>query len=95
MEQQIATFEEIFPVVKPGGLYLVEDLLTSYRKEFGGGYRKPGTFIEFAKNLINQLHGWHSRNATELAPTYYTRNVKGMHVYDGVIVFEKGPVTPP
>jgi hypothetical protein len=95
MVQQLATFEEMFPFVKAGGVYLTEDLLTSYWAEFGGGYRKPGTFIEFAKTLIDQLHGWHSRDPAEFAPTYYTRNLKGMHVYDGIIVFDKGNVDLP
>jgi len=94
MAQQIATFEEMFPAVRDGGVYLVEDLHTSYWEEYGGGHRRPGTFIEYAKDLIDQLHGWHRRE--EPAPvTAYTRRIRGMHVYDSVIVLDKEVVGPP
>lgn len=46
MGQQIATFEEMWPAVKDGGVFLVEDLHTSYWPEFGGGYELGGSFIE-------------------------------------------------
>ena len=29
------------------GIYMVEDTLTSYWPDFAGGYRKPGTFLEY------------------------------------------------
>ena len=59
MKQQITTFEEMFPAVVDSGVYLTEDLHTSYWRRFGGGYKKAGTFIEYTKNLIDQLHHWH------------------------------------
>ena len=95
MGQQIATFEEMFPAIKPGGNYLIEDLHTSYWHEFGGKFKGRGTFIEYAKDLIDDLHAWHSRDATELSVTYYTRHIKAMHVYDSVIVFDKDTIQPP
>ncbi|MEN3369783.1 MAG: hypothetical protein V7609_1926 [Verrucomicrobiota bacterium] len=95
MGQQIATFEEMFPIVRPGGIYLIEDLHTSYWEEYGGKFKGRGTFVEYAKGLIDHLHAWHSPNPTELAVTYYTRHIKGMHVYDSVIVFDKDTVQSP
>jgi len=56
MEQQIATFEELFPHVSTHGVYLVEDLHTSYWPVYGGGLRRGGSFIEYSKGLIDQLH---------------------------------------
>lgn len=94
MAQQIATFEEMFPAVRNGGVYLVEDLHTSYWEEYGGGYRAEGTFIEYAKDLVDQLHAWHRRE--EPAPvTAYTRQIRGMHFYDSVVVLDKDVVGPP
>jgi hypothetical protein len=43
-------------------VYLCEDLHTSYWGDFGGGYLKPGTFIENTKGLIDVIHAWHSRS---------------------------------
>lgn len=94
MAQQIATFEEMFRAVRDGGVYLVEDLHTSYWDEYGGGYRRPGTFIEYAKDLVDEVHGWHRRE--EPAPvTAWTRSIRGMHVYDSVIVLDKDDVGAP
>ncbi len=94
MSQQIATFEELFPAVPFGGVYLIEDLHTSYWEEYGGGYRSPESFVEFAKGLVDQLHGWHSRDE-RLAVTEYTRQITGMHFYDSVLVLDKGVVDRP
>ncbi|MEO7016684.1 MAG: class I SAM-dependent methyltransferase [Leifsonia sp.] len=95
MQQQIATFEVMWPAVKVGGVYLVEDLHTSYWDNFGGGYRRSGTFIEYAKALVDQQNAWYSRDDDELAVDGYSRTIAGMHVYDSVIVFDKGDVHPP
>jgi cephalosporin hydroxylase len=56
MAQQIATFEELWPFVSPDGVFMTEDLHTSYWSKYSGGYKRPGTFIEYAKNLIDQQH---------------------------------------
>jgi len=95
MGQQLATFEELWPAVTDGGVFLVEDLHTSYWKDFGGGHLRPGTFIEFAKTLVDQQHAWHSREPETLAVDDYTTSVRGMHVYDSIIVFDKAEVPPP
>ena len=95
MRQQIHTFEELWPSVKIGGTFLIEDLHTSYWDSYGGGHRRPGTFIEYAKDLIDQMHAWHSREPDTFAAGQYTRSLKGMHIYDSVIVFDKGDVPRP
>lgn len=94
MEQQLTTFREMWPALAVGGVFLVEDLHTSYWEEFGGGYLRPGTFIEYAKTLVDQLHAWHSRDE-RLVVDDLTRSIRGMHVYDSVIVFDKDVVEKP
>jgi len=97
MEQQIATFEEMWPALGNGGKYLIEDLHTSYWKLYGGGYQKRSTFIAFAKNLIDQLNAWHARGTDKkrFKVDKYTKSIKAMHVYSSVIVFDKGVVVRP
>lgn len=92
--QQIATFEELYPHVKPDGVFLIEDVHTSYWKSWRGGVRQPGTFIEYAKDLVDRLNAWHSRQPS-LVVDEFTRTTKSIHFYDSIIVFEKGPVTKP
>lgn len=94
MGQQIATFEVMYQHVKPGGVFLIEDLHTSYWGRYGGGYQKPGTFIEYAKNLTDQLNAWHSKTPG-FKVNRFTRNTRSMHFYDSIIVFEKEKVPPP
>lgn len=95
MGQQRATFEELWPSIADGGVFLIEDLHTSYWDEYGGGHLREGTFIEFAKSLIDQQHAWYSRQPESLSIDSYTTSIRGMHVYDSIIVFDKGEVTRP
>lgn len=95
MEQQLTTFRELWPAVTDGGLYLVEDLHTSYWSEYGGGYRRQGTFIEYAKSLVDTLHAWHSRDEHSFVVDDLTRSIRGMHFYDSVLVLDKAVVEAP
>lgn len=95
MKQQITTFDEVYRYVKEDGVYLVEDLHTSYWSEFGGGLRKQGTFVEKAKDLIDQLYAWHSRDAESLKVDDFTLTTPSIHFYDSIIVFEKRTVDEP
>ncbi len=94
MPQQINTFEVLWPAVRDGGVFLIEDLHTSYWPHYDAGHKKPGTFIEYSKDLMDQINAWHSREES-LEVNKYTRSIKGMHVYDSIIVFDKGEVTKP
>ena len=87
MNQQIVTFREMFPHIKDGGLYMCEDCHTSYWEEYGGGLRNPASFIEFTKNLIDEINAFWSRES--LKPTYNTMNMGGIHFYDSIVVVEK------
>lgn len=95
MRQQINTYEELFPFVGPHGVYLCEDLHTSYWAEYGGGVRKQDTFIEYSKRLIDGLNAWHSRDQRKLAVNEFTRSTHSMHFYDSVLVIEKKPISEP
>lgn len=90
--QQIATFEEVYPRMSENGCFLIEDLHTSYWKSYGGGPKKAGTFVEYAKDLSDQLNAWHSK---ELEVDEFTRTTKSMHFYDSIVVFERGTVEKP
>jgi hypothetical protein len=95
VDQQIASFEHLFPIVRDGGVYAVEDLHTSYWHEYGGGVRRSGTFVEFAKDLIDELHAWHSRDWNTLPVSERTRSIRSIHFYDSLAVLEKDDVQAP
>lgn len=90
MKQQIITFEELFDHLKPNGVFLCEDLHTSYRLSYGGGHKRSGTFVEYSKNFIDYLHAFHSEQSS-LPVSEFTRTVKGIHFYDSIVVIEKSP----
>lgn len=87
MRQQITTFEVLYPKVSAEGVYLCEDLHTSYWPEYGGG---PGrrTFIDVAKGLVDRLNGFHGRDPERPADDF-TRSAHALHFYDSVLVIEK------
>lgn len=91
MAQQIATYEELFPHVDANGVYLCEDVHTSYWLQAGAGLRKRGTFIEYSKNFIDFLHGWHSMEPKRFGVSDFTRSVHSLHYYDSILVIEKRP----
>jgi len=93
--QQLATFEALFPRISDRGVYICEDLHSNYWRRFGAGPRHPGTFIERAKSLIDQLTAWHTEDPEELEVDDFTLTVHGMHFYDSMLVIEKQPMQVP
>lgn len=92
MKQQIVTIETLFPHVKEGGVFIVEDTHTSYWPGFGITEHEP--FMEYAKRLVDKINGWFVVSAKDPV-TDWTRTVRGLHFYPSVVVLEKGTVTEP
>lgn len=95
MAQQITTFEEMYAHVQPNGVYLCEDVHSSYLPEFGGGYGRDGTFVQHAKNLVDRLHAWHSVEPDRFRVDGITRSTYAIHFYDSIVVIEKRPMEKP
>lgn len=83
-----ASFNVLYPRMGPRSVYFVEDLHTAYREEFEGGLHREGSFIEYCKNLIDELNATHTRGA--VPETEFSKTTISMHIYDSVVVFEKG-----
>ena len=86
MKQQIVTYEEMFPHIKDGGIYLCEDTHTSYIQYYGGGLKKNTSYIEYSKNFIDDLNAYY---IDEKEIGYNTKNIAGLHYYDSMVVIEK------
>jgi hypothetical protein len=87
MRQQLTSFKYLFPWLKNNGLYLVEDLHTSYFPKYGGGYKRGGTFIEFGKSLIDVLNQWHYRKEVSTL----NKTIHGLSFYDSIMIAHKKP----
>jgi hypothetical protein len=94
MNQQIVTFEELYDHVKEDGLYLCEDLHTSYWPEYGGGYKNKNSFIEYSKNFIDYINAWHVSNR-KLKVNELTKSAYGLHYYDSILLIEKKSMSRP
>ena len=83
---QRKSFEVLFPLLSEGGLYIIEDTHTSYWLRFGGGFRRRGTAIEFAKQIVDDMHAWYHRRRPK---TQAQHEVGSVAFYDSMIVIEK------
>jgi hypothetical protein len=94
MNQLRTSFDELFDHVKADGIYALEDLHTCYWIDYGGGYKRRGSFIEYSKNFIDDLHGWHSRQSS-LKVNQFTKTIHSLHYYDSILIVEKRKMTEP
>jgi hypothetical protein len=70
----IKSFCEYFPKVRPGGIYIAEDLHCCYWKNWGGGLAHPFSGMEFFKALcdcLNTSH-WHRQ---DIQPIEYINTI--------------------
>lgn len=84
---QIQTFETLFPIIRPGGVYVCEDLHTSYWPTYGGGLGIEGTFISYFKALIDKLHTKYTAENHPLSDL--SRHVGTITVADSIVAIEK------
>jgi len=83
----IDAFEYLFPKLKNGGCYIVEDMHTSYWKEYGGGLHE-GTSIEYFKKWIDiGINREYVGNG--LADSNIGKMISHISFYDSVCAIEK------
>lgn len=87
---QRKAFDTLFPLLASGGLYVVEDTHTSYWMRWGGGFRRPGTFIEVAKGMIDGLHKWSFRAPVGRRAVMASAEVVSIQFFDSIVALEKG-----
>jgi hypothetical protein len=91
-EHVIETFEFLFPKLKDGGIYVVEDTQTSYWKDYGGDsndLNKPGTMMNYFKSLTDSLNNKEFIKP-EYKQSYFDEKVISMHFYHNLIFIYKG-----
>ena len=91
-EHQRASFDVLMPQLSEGGLYVVEDVQTAYWRQWQGGYRRAGTFIEEAKSVVDDMYArYHVAGA---ARGFAVDEIVSTTFYDGIVAFRK-QVRPP
>jgi hypothetical protein len=84
VEQQVATLEEMLPHLRPGGIYLCEDIVSVHN-----------TFPAYIHGLLRRLNAFEYRPSDlEVDATPFQRSVLAIHVYPYVTVIERSEVPP-
>ena len=86
------SFELLFPALKDNGLYIVEDMQTSYNHFFGGNpfdLKYSNSHMNFFKNLTDRL------NYQEIANPFYIKNkydgkITNISFYHNMVFIKKG-----
>ncbi len=90
----ITTFQLLFSMLKPGGVYLIEDLHTSYWNSHGGSYLGKDSAIEFFKKFADLLHFYHinddqfDKNLSK-SDVYTFQWLQSISFHDSVVVIHK------
>ena len=91
-EHVIESFKLLFPKLKDGGCYIVEDTQTSYWEDFGGdsiNFNNPKTTMNYFKNLTDAIN-----NKEFTFPNYeqsfFDKKIVSMHFYHNLIFIIKG-----
>jgi hypothetical protein len=84
----VRSFEILFPLLKPGGIYVVEDTHTSYwaekasdGQEFFGGLDNPKAILNFLKTLTDSVNHKHC--------SVPDQKIKAIHFYEKIVFIEK------
>ena len=88
-EHQIASYQALWPHLSDRGLYVVEDVHTSYWPGYGGGYRDERSFVEFAKGLVDVMHSWYTDQDDIFPFDEAAKELEGVRFYDSMVVLEK------
>ena len=91
----IASFKILFPLLATGGIYVIEDLQTSYWEETAsqedvGPYVFPHlTSMNFLKTLVDGLN-YEEFASDDYSPTYFDKNITSIHFYHNLVFIYKG-----
>ncbi|HEY3531034.1 MAG TPA: hypothetical protein VGK78_17960 [Nocardioides sp.] len=87
----IKSFSILFPMLEDGGLYVIEDIQTSYWPAWKGSLDPddPTTSMAMVKRLLDGLN--HEEFLDEAyEPSYTDLHVVAVHCYHNLVVIEKG-----
>jgi hypothetical protein len=92
-EHVLFSFDVLFPYVRPGGWYAIEDMQTSYWPQYGGARGATageGTGVGLLKQLLDGLEYQEGRQPDGHQPGYSDLHVVGVHFYHNLAFIEKG-----
>lgn len=88
----INSFKILFPLLTTNGIYVIEDLETSYWPDYGGDsidLKNPKTSINFLKSLVDCLN-YQEIIKPGYTPSYFDLNITEIHFYHNMVFIMKG-----
>jgi hypothetical protein len=87
----IATFQTLFPLLADDGIYVVEDIQTSYWPEWGGSEAidDPQTSMAMLKRFADGLN-YEEFVDDSYRPSYTDEHIVGVHFYHNLVFIQKG-----
>ncbi|OUR93414.1 hypothetical protein A9Q87_05580 [Flavobacteriales bacterium 34_180_T64] len=90
-EHVIGTFQYLFPKLKPGGIYVIEDTQTSYRQDYGGDDKdlnSENTMMNLFKKIPDFIN-YKEFNIRGLEKYSDLKNVETVHFYHNLVFIFK------
>ncbi len=84
---QIASFKQLWQYIAPNGVYVVEDIQTSYYLNYDSYIGDKNSFIEYSKLTVDEINSYHRperEGRGSKIPDLY-----GTYFHSGMVVFEK------
>lgn len=91
-EHVLFTFHCLFPKLKSGGIYVIEDTQTSYWQHYGGQEierNNKDSIMGYFKSLVDGLNYSEFKNQN-YQPSYFDLNITSIHFYHNLIFIYKG-----
>jgi len=88
-EHVIKTFQILFPLLRPNGIYTIEDTQTSCWPTWGGGRNAAGSLLSYFRGLVEGLN--HKEYAVpDYKPSYFDEHIVEMAFFHNLIIIRKG-----
>lgn len=91
-EHVVNTFIHLFPQLKNGGIYVIEDTQTSYWRSYGGdneNLNNPKTIMNFFKQIPDNLN-YKEFHIKDYQPKYIESHISSISFYHNIIFITKG-----
>jgi len=87
----VSSFHLGWPLLKKDGIYVIEDLQTSYWPQFGGSSDPDADFtsVAFLKSLVDNIN-YEERDVTNYFPTELDKTIVGLSFYKNIAFIQKG-----
>lgn len=92
-KDQLLTLVQLFPRLKDGGTFIIEDTHTSYWEKWGGGLGRDDAFIQNSKGFIDFLHRQHINQEPPTMLQNVFKDLYSITYYNSLVVMTKRPYT--